>query len=516
MITLKIKYNTTEENLLLIKKYQQQYSNCLHVFYNLLKRENNIKSYTYYFKNDSILLNKLNTLNNVELLNYWLVNSVINDSVTLVKNDIELRKLDNQRKDEYLETINFLKNKLNNIKSKKYKLKILRKINKLNRKIQLLNNKKYIKIFGGKHNFITISKQCSKHEHRIISNNEWKNIKLNPIYSIGDKEHTNRLFKLNDDLKSFTFKPNKNTKFVLNINENQYKHELKKLYYIQLNKEIPVTYRLDQNYIYISYEVDKIYKQKFNNLQHIQNRIMSIDLNPNYIGWVIVDWKSENKFKIIKHGVISQKCINDNWFKLKNKHNNSADKCRKYISNKRNYEIFQVSKLLINLAIYYKVNIFSFEKLNMRSKDNDKGKKFNSLCNNLWCRSKLVNNLIKRCQIFGIKYFEMKPEYSSFIGNFLFRHLNMPDMCLSAFEISRRTHEWYHQYIIKDKNIKKNIIFPDCQMFNNFLSLSLEEFGCKNSFDNLKKLYYFFKKSKIMYRLSIDNYIKDFIQCTLI
>jgi hypothetical protein len=56
----------------------------------------------------------------------------------------------------------------------------------------------------------------------------------------------------------------------------------------------------------------------------------------------------------------------------------------------------------------------------------------------------------------------MKPEYSSFIGNFLFRHLNMPDMCLSAFEISRRTHEWYHQYIIKDKNIKKNIIFPDC------------------------------------------------------
>ena len=46
------------------------------------------------------------------------------------------------------------------------------------------------------------------------------------------------------------------------------------------------------------------------------------------------------------------------------------------------------------------------------------------------------------CDIFGIKYIEVKPEYSSFVGNFLFRSLNLPDMCLAAFEIGRRTYEF--------------------------------------------------------------------------
>lgn len=57
----------------------------------------------------------------------------------------------------------------------------------------------------------------------------------------------------------------------------------------------------------------------------------------------------------------------------------------------------------------------------------------------------------------------VKPEYSSFIGNFLYRSLdlNLPDMCLSSIEIGRRAYEFYSQYITCTKEIKKNIVFPD-------------------------------------------------------
>jgi len=61
-------------------------------------------------------------------------------------------------------------------------------------------------------------------------------------------------------------------------------------------------------------------------------------LNPNYIGWSIVDWKSESEFNVIKSGVYSIKELNDKDFDLKNKHIDSSSKERIYLSNKRNYE----------------------------------------------------------------------------------------------------------------------------------------------------------------------------------
>ena len=58
----------------------------------------------------------------------------------------------------------------------------------------------------------------------------------------------------------------------------------------------------------------------------------------------------------------------------------------------------------------------------------------------------------------------------------------------------------------KIKDIKKNIVFPDLQMYNSFLAKSLEEFGLETTFVNLLNQYNFFKKSKTMYRLSIDKF----------
>ena len=68
------------------------------------------------------------------------------------------------------------------------------------------------------------------------------------------------------------------------------------------------------------------------------------------------------------------------------------------------HEIIQIVKNIISNAINYKCELIAFESLSIPHKNNKKGKKFNKLVNNNWCRSLFVNNLTKRCNILGIKY----------------------------------------------------------------------------------------------------------------
>ena len=355
-------------------------------------------------------------------------------------------------------------------------------------------------IFGGKKNFFDRLKGK-------ISKDEYKSKKLSPIYSIGEVVNksvkANRKFHIEQDLDTITFKPNKLTKIELTlVGLGNRKSILSKLYQKQERKEIKITYKLDSEYVYISFDESELYS--FNN-NPIENRIMSIDMNPNYIGWSIVDWKSSSEFNIIKSGVYSIKTINDKDFNLKGKGYSSDDPKRLKINNKRQHEILEISKNLINKAIYYKCSIFSMEDLNIKSSDKENGKHFNKLINNIWCRNALVNNLTKRCNIFNIKLLKVKPEYSSFIGNFLFRSLNLPDMILASIEISRRGYEFNCQYITKIKSIKKNIIQPNFSDFNDLIIKSLEEFNINEKFESLVDIYYFFKKMKFKYRLSFDN-----------
>ena len=79
-------------------------------------------------------------------------------------------------------------------------------------------------------------------------------------------------------------------------------------------------------------------------------------------------------------------------------------------------------------------------------------------------------------------------------------------MILSSIEKSRRGFEFYNQFITKTKDIKKNIIQPIFSDFNDLIIKSLEEFNINEKFDSLVDIYYFFKKSKLMYRLSLDKF----------
>ena len=360
-------------------------------------------------------------------------------------------------------------------------------------------------IFGGKKNYFQRLKNN-------ISKEQFKLKRLSPIYSIGEVINKsvkgNRKFHIEQDLENIIFKPNKLIKINLQlIGLNKRKQILSKLYQKQERKEIKIAYKLDLEYIYIIFEETDIYNYE---AKFIKNRVLSLDLNPNYIGWSIVDWKSESEFDVIKSGIYSIKKLNDKDFNLKNKGYNLESSERKYISNKRKFETLQIVKNIVNKSIYYKCQLISIEDLNIKTSDKELGKRFNKLVNNSWCRNIFVNNLTKRCNIHNIKLLKVKPEYSSFIGNFLYRSLNLPDMILASIEIGRRGYEFYNQYISKIKQIKKNIIQPDLNMFNWLYLKSLEEFKLQPTYKDLVKLYYFFKKSKLKYRLSIDDFNLQF------
>ena len=60
-------------------------------------------------------------------------------------------------------------------------------------------------------------------------------------------------------------------------------------------------------------------------------------------------------------------------------------------------------------------------------------------------------------------------------------------------------------YIAKTREIKKNIVQPEMEGFIEAVSKSLEEFGIAERFKSFEDMYYSFKKSKLKYRLSLEN-----------
>lgn len=449
MQTLKIKYslnNPSDKDIIL--SYMKAYSSCLHYMFNRVKDSSlNELSCRKLYQSKQI--------NNIDILSSWFVQSSIREAISLCSS-LESRKPGSL-------------------------------------------------IFGGRSLFKKrIKDQISKEDFRIK--------RLSPIYSIGTSGKTcvskgNVKFYLNQDLKTVLFKPSRNVHIDLilpNIKPN-YKRILFRLFTLQERKAIPISYKLDLDYVYIIFDEERL-NEGFKQQRQISNRVLGIDLNPNYIGWSIADWSSETEFKIIKSGIYSLKKLNDKDISLDKSGLSSSSRKRKYISNKREYEIYEISKNLINIALKYQVSLISVEDLSsIKVKDNKKGKRLNRLVNNQWNHSKFRLNLEKRCKIFKIRFLKVQPQYSSFIGNILYRNLGYPDPVLSSIEIGRRGFEYLQQYILKTKESRKNIIFPDPNKFSETITKSLEEFGVAEGFKGWKEMFGLFKDSKMWYRVPVSS-----------
>ena len=138
-------------------------------------------------------------------------------------------------------------------------------------------------VFGGRENFIN---RCQNK----ISYEKFAKKRVFPIYSIGQCNcHGNRLFKIVDS-HTVIFKPDRKHHIQLNlknIGKNREK-QLLKLVELQKVNGISLTYELDLEYVYITFDNSIFENHKYSVKK---DRTIQIDVNPNYIGWSVTDWK---------------------------------------------------------------------------------------------------------------------------------------------------------------------------------------------------------------------------------
>lgn len=349
-------------------------------------------------------------------------------------------------------------------------------------------------IFGGKKLFLD---RCKNK----ISKEEFLKQRLLPLYSIGESNQKgNRKFQILDD-KNILFKPNRNVHINLKLSRltKKYKNKILKLMPLQNYAQISISYKLDLKYIYISFDNSVIEKYVYNT---INNRIIAIDMNPNYLGYSVVNWINENNYEILDKGVFDISEINKKENNLKV---SSTDKKKKYIKNKRDFEISQIAHKLFDICKYYHCGYFVIEDLKINSKDIGRGKKLNKLINNQWNKNKFTNILRKLLNSSSTTLLEVPPQYSSILGNLVYREEHLPDMVLSSIELSRRGFEYSQQYLLNTKTHQKTIIFPNLELVKPRIIQSLEELNNPLQFGNYGELFSELKKSKIIYRFLLKD-----------
>lgn len=346
-------------------------------------------------------------------------------------------------------------------------------------------------IFGSRKQFI---RRCKG----LISNNEYKEFRLSKFYSVGQaKETGNRMFRLNiiDD-NNIIFKPKFGTKVILELPKLK-KHYLKQLSELEIlskNKEKPFTVKLDNEFIYISFE--EIRNKDL--LVGLKERFLSIDQNPNHIGLSICEYNEANDINKTNNNDKTNEADNININPYRIIHTCEFDltemiKANIDNQNKIKFETVEICKKIINIAIHYKCKYVFLEDLCMVGKDHKKGKSLNRLINNSWFRDLVVNNLQKRCNIFGIKSFLVNPAYSSYIGNL--QH-DYSDPINASLEIGRRAYE-----IIILRN--KDGFYPRFELKQSILH-QWKEMDI-DIFKSWKELFSHIKNLKLRYRVSMED-----------
>ena len=354
-------------------------------------------------------------------------------------------------------------------------------------------------IFGGKKLFI---QRC---QNKITKEDFYKEKQI-PIYRVGQSNKKgNSKFKIITE-EYILFKPTRKEHILLTLESigKNYQKRLLELSELANQNKIAIDFKLDTEYVYIFFDLNKLKSEKIIS-DKIKDRYFAIDLNPNYIGYTVIDWSDGENYKIVDKGCFSLKKLNDYDDSLKGKDFSSDSKERKYITDKRKYETINISHKLVKIAEHYRCEYFILEDLSIKSEDKKKGHRLNKMCNNQWNRNLIVNQIKKVCKLDKIKVLEVSPNYSSFIGNLVYRNEKLFDPCLSSIEISRRGYEFVHQYILKDKEIEKNIIFGNFEKDKEVYRKSLEELGVDFSFETFQELYSQIKESKVRYRFPLES-----------
>ena len=347
-------------------------------------------------------------------------------------------------------------------------------------------------VFGKRKNLIKTSKHT-------LSKKEFKKLRILPLFLEGQKaDFANRRVRIKDK-HTLEFVVNGKVIFVFRVSDKRcgILNQLKKK---QDAKQMPITYTIGDDYITITYNQKLLTVPKNHNL--LANRIMSIDMNPDYIGITIFDVDQNSYIRnILKAYVIDWSTITEIQKELKQASNSEGNK---YLTNKRTHEIKNVGKFISDLSVFYKCKYIAIEDLDFDS--NCKGFR-----NSKWNRKLVFQSLFKHSVENGVTILRVNPAYTSIIGNIVCRH-NIPDMCRSAYEIGYRAVKGLQNGNFDEDWVDTNEYLHSLDKVKDFIIKSLEECGNKDkeieevkTFDNYRQISIFINKNKIQYRVSIED-----------
>lgn len=331
----------------------------------------------------------------------------------------------------------------------------------------------------------------------LITKDELKDSRNTGIISEGEmNQKGNRLFKIDVENNCFIYKRACKEHYYLNIVEklsDKRKQILEKIQMLMSEKKIPVTFRLKKDHIYISYDEKIVEKEKqFKDL--FKNRVLGIDLNPNYFGISIIEFNHQDKYHVIHKEVID------------------LNELQKKSKNKIHHELYEINHHILKLCKQWHVSKLAIEDLRFKKSDKFWNKDLNRLCRNKFRYSFVKNHLTTLCSVYGVELIAVNAAYSSIIGNFKHGSESCPDMIASSIEIARRAYKkfekgWIYPKIVSDQRIQ--------QVLGNQQKKEL-----MLDYMSWKGLSGIIKKSKLKYRFQLQplnavfskNYLKKFIQ----
>lgn len=268
--------------------------------------------------------------------------------------------------------------------------------------------KRTSRIFGGKKNFI-------KRLTGRITNEEWKDLRLLPLYLIGEApQRGNRKFSFEND--HVIFKPWRDKKITINLpkmNKN-WSNLWSGAVIMAYNQALPITVSLKSNFICLTFDDAKVKETIKSIPSAIKNRYAGIDLNPNFIGISVFD----------KDRLVETKLFSISELTGKNKN-----------ENKISHETHEIGIVVGQWLKHLRVDKVFVEQLNFKTESLGKGRNLNRLCKNQWKKSKFISSLKK----FYPKLYEINAAYTSTIGNVL--NPTLPDPIAASTAIAKRGYE---------------------------------------------------------------------------
>ena len=279
----------------------------------------------------------------------------------------------------------------------------------------------------------------------LITKEELKDSRNIGIVSEGEfNQKGNRLFQIDVKNNKFIWKRSRHKHYDLLIVEklnDKRRLLLLKIQTLMSEKKIPVTIRLKNDKIYISYDEKNVEKEKqFKGL--FQNRVLGIDLNPNYFGISILEFNKDDKFKVIYKEAID------------------LTELQKKTKNKIHFELYEINHRILKLCKTWHVAKIAVEDLKFKKSNKFWSKDLNRLCKSQFRYSFVKSHLQTLCNVYGVEMVEINAAYSSIIGNFIHGSDNCPDMVAASIEIARRAYHkfqkgWIYPKIVKDQRIQQ-------------------------------------------------------------